>query len=183
MPLSALFPQAHAQGGFLDFGWSVVNFFLPIEDIGIVLQQMAYAVSDPDKFEPDEFIISLINVVTIFPPAKPLKLVTTPLRALFRSLKAVNPKFVKHFGGMFSGVMNTIGAFQAFNAAYVISAGSGGPADSLLFYTLYIYQQGFVNFDFGYASALGWLLIVAIATAVALLVMSTRRLVHYGDEG
>ena len=106
MPLSALFPQAHAQGGFLDFGWSVVNFFLPIEDIGIVLQQMAYAVSDPDKFEPDEFIISLINVVTIFPPAKPLKLVTVPLRSLFRSLKVVNPKFVKHFGGMFSGVMN-----------------------------------------------------------------------------
>src|SRR5690606_19633760 len=92
--------------GSLDFGWSVVNFFLPIEDIGIVLQQMAYAVSDPDKFEPDEFIISLINVVTIFPPAKPLKLITVPLRSLFRALKVVNPKFVKHFGGMFSGVMN-----------------------------------------------------------------------------
>jgi multiple sugar transport system permease protein len=83
---------------------------------------------------------------------------------------------------LFNTVMNTIGSFQAFNSAYIMSNGSGGPADSTLFYTLYLYQQGFVNFNFGYASALGWMLIVAIATSVALLVLSTRRFIHYGED-
>jgi len=84
---------------------------------------------------------------------------------------------------LFNTVMVMIGAFHAFNAAYIISSGSGGPADSLLFFTLYLYQQGFVNFDFGYASALGWLLILAIATATAVLLISTRRWIHYGEDG
>jgi multiple sugar transport system permease protein len=83
---------------------------------------------------------------------------------------------------LFNTVMNTIGSFQAFNSAYIMSNGSGGPADSTLFYTLYLYQQGFVNFNFGYASGLGWMLIVAIATSVALLVLSTRRFIHYGED-
>jgi multiple sugar transport system permease protein len=74
-----------------------------------------------------------------------------------------------------------ISAFQAFNSAYIISAGSGGPADSTLFFTLYLYQQGFVSFDFGYASALGWMLILTIATATAVLIIGTRRWIHYGD--
>lgn len=83
---------------------------------------------------------------------------------------------------LFNVVMSMIGAFQAFNAAYVISAGSGGPADATLFFTLFIYQEGFVNFDFGYASALGWLLIVAVATATAVIMLTTRRWVHYGEN-
>lgn len=83
---------------------------------------------------------------------------------------------------LFNVVMSMIGAFQAFNSAYVVSGGSGGPADSTLFFTLFIYQEGFVNFDFGYASALGWMLIIAIGTATALLMISTRRWIHYGEN-
>lgn len=84
---------------------------------------------------------------------------------------------------LFNTIMAMIAAFQAFNAAYIVSSGSGGPADSTLFFTLYIYQQGFVHFDFGYASALGWMLILTIAAAVAVLALGTRRFVHYGDQG
>jgi multiple sugar transport system permease protein len=83
---------------------------------------------------------------------------------------------------LFNTVMAMIAAFQAFNSAYIISSGSGGPADSTLFFTLYIYQQGFVHFDFGYASALGWMLIAAIAVATLILIQGTRRLVHYGES-
>ena len=43
--------------------------------------------------------------------------------------------------------------------------GTGGPVDSTLFYTLYLYQQGFANFDMGYASAMAWFLLVIIARA------------------
>jgi multiple sugar transport system permease protein len=82
---------------------------------------------------------------------------------------------------LFNTVMSMIAAFQAFNSAYIVSAGSGGPADSTLFFTLYLYQQGFVSFDFGYASALGWLLILTIATVTAVMLIGTRRFIHYGD--
>ncbi len=54
----------------------------------------------------------------------------------------------------FNLILQTIGSFQVFTQAHVISGGTGGPVDSTLFYTLYIYQQAFVNFDMGYASAL-----------------------------
>lgn len=82
----------------------------------------------------------------------------------------------------FNVLMNVVSAFQAFNTAYIVSNGTGGPADSTLFYTLYLYQRGFLDFDMGYASALGWgLLLLVAASAVGLFALS-RRLVFYGDE-
>jgi multiple sugar transport system permease protein len=82
----------------------------------------------------------------------------------------------------FNVLMNVVGAFQAFNTAYIVSNGTGGPADATLFYTLYLYQRGFVDFEMGYASALGWGLLVLVAVAVAGLFALSRRLVFYGDE-
>lgn len=78
-------------------------------------------------------------------------------------------------------ILQMIGAFQAFTQAHVVSGGSGGPLDSTLFYTLYIYQQGFVTFDMGYASAMAWVLLGVIAIATALNFVAARRWVHYGD--
>src|SRR3712207_5561057 len=43
----------------------------------------------------------------------------------------------------FNVLLTTVNAFQAFTPAYVISNGNGGPLDSTLFYTLYLYQRGF----------------------------------------
>lgn len=82
----------------------------------------------------------------------------------------------------FNVLMNTVGAFQAFNTAYIVSNGTGGPADSTLFYTLYLYQRGFVDFDMGYASALGWVLLLIVGLAAAGLFALSRRVVFYGDE-
>ncbi|GAA0998575.1 carbohydrate ABC transporter permease [Subtercola frigoramans] len=82
----------------------------------------------------------------------------------------------------FNVLMNVVGAFQAFNTAYIVSNGTGGPADSTLFYTLYLYQKGFVDFDMGYASALGWVLLVIVGIAAGGLFALSRRIVHYGDE-
>lgn len=83
---------------------------------------------------------------------------------------------------LFNVLMNVVAAFQAFNTAYIVSNGTGGPADSTLFYTLYVYQRGFVDFDMGYAAALGWMLLVVSALVSACLFGLSRRLVHYGDE-
>ena len=83
----------------------------------------------------------------------------------------------------FNLVLQTIGAFQSFNQAYIVSGGTGGPVDSTLFYTLYVYQQGFVSFNMGYASALAWVLMLAIAVVTAVNFLLSRYWVFYGDEG
>jgi len=81
----------------------------------------------------------------------------------------------------FNVVMQVIGAFQAFLPAYIVSGGTGGPSDSTMFYTLYIYQVGFNYFDMGYASALAWVLLLMIAGSTAILFWSSRYWVHYRD--
>src|SRR5690606_31976318 len=67
----------------------------------------------------------------------------------------------------FNLVLQIIGAFQSFTQAYIVSNGTGGPSDSTLFYTLYLYQRGFVNFQMGYASAMAWVLLIIIALFTA----------------
>ncbi len=83
----------------------------------------------------------------------------------------------------FNLVYDTIRAFQVFTGAYVVSNGTGRPSDSTLFYTLYLYEKGFVEFKMGYASAMGWMLLVAVAAVTALLFRLSRNWVFYaGDE-
>ncbi len=82
----------------------------------------------------------------------------------------------------FNLVLETIHAFQAFTQAFVVSGGRGGPADSTLFYTLYLYERGFTEFRMGYASAMAWVLLVAIALITAVLFRTSRYWVFYGDE-
>jgi multiple sugar transport system permease protein len=81
----------------------------------------------------------------------------------------------------FNGVVQTIDAFKAFTPAFIISAGTGGPIDSTLFYTLYLYQEAFAYFRMGYASALAWILVVIIAAFTALAFLTSRYWVHYDD--
>jgi multiple sugar transport system permease protein len=82
----------------------------------------------------------------------------------------------------FNLVMEAIHAFQAFTPAFVIGGGRGGPADSALFYTLYLYQTGFEDFDMGYAAAMAWVLLVVIAIVTALIFRSARLWVFYSDD-
>ncbi|MCA2214156.1 carbohydrate ABC transporter permease [Jidongwangia harbinensis] len=81
----------------------------------------------------------------------------------------------------FNVVLQIIHAFQSFTQAFVVSGGTGGPSDSTLFYTLYLYQRGFHNFDMGYASALAWLLLLIIAGFTALNFWAAKRWVFYDD--
>ncbi len=55
----------------------------------------------------------------------------------------------------FNLVLQTIEGFKAFTQAFIVSGGTGGPIDSTLFYSLYLYEEAFANFRMGYASALG----------------------------
>jgi multiple sugar transport system permease protein len=81
----------------------------------------------------------------------------------------------------FNVVLQTIHAFQAFTAAHVVSQGTGGPLDSTLLYTLYLYQVAFVQLNMGYAAAMAWLLLLAIAACTATYFWSARYWVFYND--
>ncbi len=81
----------------------------------------------------------------------------------------------------FNLVMQVIGAFQSFTQAYIVSGGTGGPSDSTLFYTLYLYKEGFGNFHMGYASAMAWVLLVLIAVFTALNFWLSKFWVFYSD--
>lgn len=82
----------------------------------------------------------------------------------------------------FNLVLQIINSFQAFTPAFIISGGTGGPIDSTLFYTLYLYIQGFANFRMGYASAMGWVLVLIIGAVTAAAFLSSRYWVHYEDS-
>ncbi|MEO3743446.1 sugar ABC transporter permease [Plantactinospora sp. B5E13] len=81
----------------------------------------------------------------------------------------------------FNMILQMIGAFQSFTQAFVVSGGSGGPADSTLLYTLYLYDRGFGSFEMGYASAMAWVLLVIIAVLTGLNFLFAKRWVFYGD--
>lgn len=81
----------------------------------------------------------------------------------------------------FNLVLAVINSFSAFTQAFIVSSGSGAPADSLLFYTLYMYQEGFGSFRMGYASALAWLLVAIIGLLTAVNFWLSRYWVHYDD--
>jgi multiple sugar transport system permease protein len=83
---------------------------------------------------------------------------------------------------LFNLVLETIHAFQAFTGAFVVSGGRGGPGDSTLLYTLYLYQRGFTDFRMGYASAMAWVLLVVVAAVTALLFRGARGWVFYAGE-
>jgi multiple sugar transport system permease protein len=81
----------------------------------------------------------------------------------------------------FNLVLETINAFQTFTPAFVVSGGTGGPIDSTLLYTLYLYKEGFGSQRMGYASAMAWVLFLVIGAFTAVYFASARRWVTYGD--
>lgn len=80
----------------------------------------------------------------------------------------------------FNVVIGIINTFQVFTGAYVIT--SGGPANSTLFYVLYLYNNGFSFFKMGYASALAWILFLIIFIFTVFQLRLARRWVFYEAE-
>lgn len=81
----------------------------------------------------------------------------------------------------FNVLLETIHSFQIFGSAYVVSNATCGPADSTLVYTCYLYQKGFKEAQMGFASAMAWMLLLAVALVTAVLFWSQKRWVHYEE--
>lgn len=82
----------------------------------------------------------------------------------------------------FNLILQIINSFQTFTQAFVVSGGTGGPADSTLFYSLYLYEQGFGRLNMGYASAMAWLLMAIIGIFTAINFYFSKRWVYYSDR-
>ena len=83
-------------------------------------------------------------------------------------------------------IIGMIGYFQFFTEAWVLTAtregAAGGPAESLMFYAMYLYQNAFIFFKMGYASAMAWILFLIILGATVLL-FRTSGWVYYRSNG
>lgn len=78
-------------------------------------------------------------------------------------------------------VTSTIGAFQIFQEAYVMTeSGTNGPANSLLFYNLHMWNKAFVAFDMGYAMAMSMVLFIIVLGLTFVNLKLAPRWVHYG---
>ena len=95
---------------------------------------------------------------------------------------------------LFVAIVGLISRLQYFTEAYVASAAVsngtspllGAPQGSTLFYSTWLYRQGFSSFLMGYASALAWVLLAVTMLATLLLVRISKPWVHYagsGDDG
>ncbi|MBT0773475.1 sugar ABC transporter permease [Kineosporia sp. J2-2] len=82
----------------------------------------------------------------------------------------------------FNLLLESVHAFQVFGSAYIISNGTGGPAGSSLFYTLYLYQRGFQDFRMGYASAMAWVLVLVVGLLTFVMFRTSNAWVHYGGD-
>ena len=70
---------------------------------------------------------------------------------------------------LFTTVISTIGTLQLFDEVYNFTAGTGGPSDSTLTLSLYIYNLTFKFMpSFGYSATVSWVIVVIVGILSAL---------------
>jgi multiple sugar transport system permease protein len=87
----------------------------------------------------------------------------------------------------FTLVINTIASLQMFSEVYTMFFGqqvgqSAAATDAALFYVIWLFRQAFEFFNFGYASAMGWVLFVIIMIITVIQIRGSRRFVYYEGE-
>lgn len=86
---------------------------------------------------------------------------------------------------VYQAILNFINAFQYFQQVYVIvnashggggrGVASGGPANSILMYPLYIFHNAFTYMKMGKASAMAWLLFIVVAILTFVMTRVTKK--------
>lgn len=80
----------------------------------------------------------------------------------------------------FQLIVEMIDSFRVFTQAFIITR--GGPLNATYFYTLYLYEEAFQNFNMGYASAMANVLTVIILSATVIVYWTSNRWVYYEAE-
>jgi multiple sugar transport system permease protein len=79
---------------------------------------------------------------------------------------------------LFNFILGMIGAVQVFTVPFIMTA--GGPLNATLMYSLQLFNNAFVYYKMGYASAMAWILFIIIFGLTLLSLRLSRSYIHYG---
>jgi multiple sugar transport system permease protein len=109
-----------------------------------------------------------------------------PIRKyLYVTLPSISPII------LFQLIMAIIIYFQYFDQAFMLASLSAtgawdqsmsGPENSLLFFSILLYREAFMEFSMGHASAMAWLLFIVTALVTVLVFRTSKKWVTYGGE-
>lgn len=90
---------------------------------------------------------------------------------------------------LFQVIVLLIAYLQIFTQPFVLAKQPGvgttqvsGPGDSMLTYSVYLFQNAFEYLKMGYASAMAWLLLLVTLAITLMVLWSARRWVHYANR-
>jgi multiple sugar transport system permease protein len=81
---------------------------------------------------------------------------------------------------LFNLIMSFIGGVQNFVLPWLLT--DGGPNQATEFLAVHLYRNAFEWLHMGYASALAWVMFIAIVVLTVILFKSSARWVYYGSE-
>ena len=79
-------------------------------------------------------------------------------------------------------VLGMIFLFQYFLVPFVLKNGTGDPANSTLFYSLYFFKTAFTFNDMGYGATLAWMLFIIIMIITIIIFGTAKYWVYYEFE-
>lgn len=88
---------------------------------------------------------------------------------------------------LFQVIVSVIAYLQIFTQPYLLAqtrlnSSSGGPGNSMLTYSVYLFNNAFGYLRMGRASAMAWVLFLVTMVVTAVVLLSSRRWVHHGDR-
>lgn len=96
---SSLIPKAYAyEISFWDVA-SIISSLVGLDSIEVIWDQMGNMIAGRDV-DIVAFSIAVLDLLTLFPPAWPLKAVMAPAKAAVAMIKVANPKAARYLGGV-----------------------------------------------------------------------------------
>ncbi len=80
---------------------------------------------------------------------------------------------------LFNLIMQVINGFMMFTQAFVLTNGSGGPLNSLLVYSMYMYRKTFEFYQMGYGSAMAWFMLIVVSIMTGIIFKTSNQWVFY----
>jgi hypothetical protein len=103
--VDSLFPKAYAYDiGFWDVA-SIIGSLIGLDSLQVIWDQIGNMVAGRDV-DIVSFSLAVLDVLTLFPPAAPLKLVTGPAKIAIKVVKLANPKAARYLGGVIKKLYN-----------------------------------------------------------------------------
>ena len=169
------------MGYLFDAKFGVINYYLNILGVssvpwltstwGSMITIVLIAVWQQVGFTFVLFVAALTSVPTDVLEAAAID-GAGPLRTLFQvKIPLISPTI------LFATVVAMINALQLFDQPFIMT--KGGPGTATTTATIVMYQTGFQNLQFGYASAIAIVLLLIILTITGIQFLAARKLVFY----